>query len=323
MKGFDSHFKDLSDYILKITYQIWEEKDVESIKKYYAKDIPVRSPAGVIYGPELVVQATYATLDEFPDRKLLGEDVIWIGNEDLGFLSSHRILTKATHLKDGVYGKASGKKLTYRVIADCACKNNQVYDEWLVRDQGAVVRQLGIDPKEYAINLIEKEGGLDNALAPYDQNTPFKSTYIAPILHNFNPGNHYAEILKSIMDDNKQTFEIDYDRAVQQFQPGGLIKNGSDEVRRFWLNLRTAFPDSIFNIEHISFIEEKDQPKKAAIRWSLVGPHNGNGIFGSASGANVYIMGINHAEFGERGIKNEWILYDETMIWKQILMKTG
>ena len=102
-----------------------------------------------------------------------------------------------------------------------------------------------------------------------------------------------------------------------------MIKNGIEEVIRFWVDLKTAFPDSIFNVEHISFTEEKDQPKKAAIRWSLVGNHNGNGIFGSPSGANVYVMGINHAEFGPRGIKNEWILFDETMIWKQILLKTG
>ena len=323
MKGFGSQFKDLPDYILKITYQIWENRDVESIMEYYAENIPVRSPSGVTYGPEAVVRATKATLNEFPDRQLLGEDVIWISDENSGYLSSHRILTKATHMKDGIYGKASGKKLTYRVIADCACKNNQVYDEWLVRDQGAIVRQLGIDPKEYAANLIENEGGPDKAVTPYDQHTPFKSTYIAPILNNFNSGNNYAEILKSIMDDNKKTVEKNYDRAIQQFQPGGLIKNGIAEVTRFWVDLKTAFPDSIFNVEHISFTEEKDQPKKAAIRWSLVRPHNGNGIFGSPTGANVYFMGINHAEFGPRGIKNEWILFDETMIWKQILLKTG
>ena len=323
MKGFDSQFKDLPDYILKITYQIWENRDVESIMEYYAENIPVRSPSGVIYGPEAVVRATKDTLNEFPDRKLLGEDVIWISDENSGYLSSHRILTKATHMKDGIYGKASGKKLTYRVIADCACKNNQVYDEWLVRDQGAIVRQLGIDPKEYAANLIENEGGPDKAVTPYDQHTPFKSTYIAPILNNFNSGSNYAEILKSIMDDSKKTVEKNYDRAIQQFQPGGLIKHGIEEVIRFWVDLKTAFPDSIFNVEHISFTEEKDQPKKAAIRWSLVGNHNGNGIFGSPSGANVYVMGINHAEFGPRGIKNEWILFDETMIWKQILLKTG
>ena len=323
MKGFSSQFKDLPDYILKITYQIWESRDVESIMEYYAENIPVRSPSGVTYGPEAVVRATKATLHEFPDRQLLGEDVIWISDENSGYLSSHRILTKATHMKDGVYGKASGKKLTYRVIADCACKNNQVYDEWLVRDQGAIVKQLGIDPKEYAANLIENEGGPDKAVTPYDQHTPFKSTYIAPILNNFNSGSNYAEILKSIMDDSKKTVEKNYDRAIQQFQPGGLIKNGIEEVIRFWVDLKTAFPDYIFNVEHISFIEEKDQPKKAAIRWSLVGNHNGDGIFGSPSGANVYVMGINHAEFGPRGIKNEWILFDETMIWKQILLKTG
>ena len=323
MKGFGNQFKDLPDYILKITYQIWESRDVESIMEYYAENIPVRSPSGVTYGPEAVVRATKSTLNEFPDRQLLGEDVIWISDENSGYLSSHRILTKATHMKDGVYGKASGKKLTYRVIADCACKNNQVYDEWLVRDQGAIVRQLGIDPKEYAANLIENEGGSDKAVTPYDQHTPFKSTYIAPILNNFNSGNNYAEILKSIMDDSKKTVEKNYDRAIQQFQPGGLIKNGIEEVIRFWVDLKTAFPDSVFNVEHISFIEEKDKPKKAAIRWSLVGNHNGNGIFGSPSGANVYVMGINHAEFGPRGIKNEWILFDETMIWKQILLKTG
>ena len=64
-----------------------------------------------MYGPDAVVKASYATLEEFPDRQLLGEDVIWIGNEHDGYLSSHRILTRATHLNDGVYGKATGKNL--------------------------------------------------------------------------------------------------------------------------------------------------------------------------------------------------------------------
>ena len=34
MKGFAKKFKDLPDYILKITYQIWEDKDVEAIRDY-------------------------------------------------------------------------------------------------------------------------------------------------------------------------------------------------------------------------------------------------------------------------------------------------
>ena len=94
-------------------------------------------------------------------------------------------------------------------------------------------------------------------------------------------------------------------------------------VTNFWNTLISAFPDSKFTIEHISFTKEKNQAKKAAIRWSLIGSHSGNGNFGKPSNAPVYVMGISHAEFGPRGIKNEWVLFDETIVWKQILMKTG
>ena len=155
MKGFDKKYKDFPDFILKITQQIWEEKDVESIAKFYTDDIPVRSPFGITYGNKPVIKATYSTLKEFPNRQLLGEDVIWNGNDDTGYHSSHRILSKGTHLGDGSYGKPSGKNIYYRVIADCACKNNQVYDEWIVRDQCAMVRQLGYSPKEFAQKIIE------------------------------------------------------------------------------------------------------------------------------------------------------------------------
>ena len=48
-----------------------------------------------------------------------------------------------------------------------------------------------------------------------------------------------------------------------------------------------------------------------------------NGIFGKETNADVYIMGICHAEFGQRGITREFVLFDETMIWKQILIHTG
>jgi len=47
MKGFDKKYQDFPDFILKITKQIWEGKDVESIAKFYTDDIPVISPFGL------------------------------------------------------------------------------------------------------------------------------------------------------------------------------------------------------------------------------------------------------------------------------------
>ena len=92
MKGFNPKYKSFPDYILKITKQIWENKDVESIAQFYTDNIPVRSPFGITYGNKPVIDATYATLKEFPNRQLLGEDVIWNGNDDLELKTeeSHR-----------------------------------------------------------------------------------------------------------------------------------------------------------------------------------------------------------------------------------------
>ena len=323
MKGFDQQFKDLPDYILKITYQIWENRDVKSIMQYYAENIPVRSPSGVIYGPEAVVKATNATLNEFPDRQLLGEDVIWIGDEENGFLSSHRILSKATHQNDGTYGPATGKNLVYRVIADCACRNNQVYDEWLVRDQGSIVRQIGIDPKTFAANQIQSEGGSEKCNIPFNASTNIESKYVAPPQTSFDTGEDYGYILSNIMDNNSNIFQEGYDRAVRQEQAGGLTGYGRDDVENFWMNLRSSFPDAKFTLEHCANLQEIKQTNKSAIRWSLIGKHSGSGLFGTPTHTEVYIMGINHAEFSSKGVKNEWVLFDETAVWKQILLKTG
>ena len=166
MQGFDPKFADFPDYILGITYEIWEQRGVDTLNHYYAPNIIVRSPASVVVGNQLVIDATHATLAEFPDRQLLGEDVIWSGTPEEGLLSSHRILSTATHTGDGAYGPASGTKLTYRVLADCHAKNNAIDDEWLVRDQGAIVRQLGHTPADFARAEIAAQGGANAAARP-------------------------------------------------------------------------------------------------------------------------------------------------------------
>ena len=43
-------------------------------------------------------------------------------------------------------------------------------------------------------------------------------------------------------------------------------------------------------------------PPRAAIRFSLNGKHDGWGRFGKPSGANIYVMGIAHVEFGPWGV---------------------
>ena len=327
MKGFSDRWKDFPDYIIGITREIWEDRGIATLHHYYSPDIVVRSPASVVIGNEKVIGATMATLAEFPDRQLLGEDVIWSGTPEEGMLSSHRLLSTATHLADGVYGKASGKKLTYRIIADCHAINDQINDEWLIRDQTAIVNQIGWDAREYAADLIAREGGPEKAVRPLtpatDRPGPYKGR------GNDNEwGARYADILTRIMGADMAVIPAEYDRAVQSEYPGGVTGHSHGPVDRFWMGLRASFPDATFTIDHQIGRDDPFMPPRAAIRWALHGRHDGWGCFGAPTGAEVYVLGISHAEFGSLGharptVRREFTLFDETAIWKQILLQTG
>ena len=327
MKGFDPKFADFPDYIIGITKEIWEDRGIATLHDYYAPDIVVRSPSSVVTGNEGVIAATMATLAEFPDRQLLGEDVIWSGTPEEGMLSSHRILSTATHAGDGVYGKATGTRLRYRILADCHAKDNRIDDEWLIRDQAAIVRQMGWDPGDYARDLIQREGGPDNCVKPctplIDKHGPYSGT------GNDNEwGSRLAELLTRIMGADMAAIAATYDRAAQLEYPGHVTDHGVEAADRMWMGLRAALPSARFAVHHKIGREDPTMPPRAAVRWSLTGKHDGWGAFGTPTGAEVHVMGITHAEFGSLGaaaptLRREFTLFDETAIWKQILLHTG
>jgi hypothetical protein len=113
------------------------------------------------------------------------------------------------------------------------------------------------------------------------------------------------------------------DRALVQERPGHATGHGWPDADRFWLSLRSAFPDAEFTIHHAMSREDSGLPPRSAIRWSLWGKHSGWGAFGEPSGATVYVLGISHAEWGRWGLRRDWTLYDETAIWRQIILHRG
>lgn len=316
MKGFEPRFTDFPDYILKITEEIWEQRRIGSLQQYYSDDIVVRTPNGIATGNAGVIAATMQTLSEFPDRVLLGEDVIWSGTPETGMLSSHRILSTATHLGDGIFGKASGKSLTYRAIANCHAIDNKIDDEWLIRDTGAIVRQTGQMPKDFA------QAKLDGGEKP----RPFISAMDLPGPaarggNDDNFGQQYAEILTQIMRADFGVIGSRYDRAIEAHYPGGSSGYGRPFAERFWLALRSSFPSASFTIHQCIGRADTGLTPRAALFFALEGLHEGHGYFGPPTGKPVYVMGAAHAEFGPYGVRREWVLFDEVAIWLQILSR--
>ncbi|MCL3881563.1 ester cyclase [Marivita sp. GX14005] len=322
MPDFDDRWADAPDFVLGITKDIWEDRGIDTLLRYYGPDLVVRSPASVIKGNAGIIAATKATLAEFPDRELLGEDVIWCQTGEGSFLSSHRLYCTATHEGAGMYGAPTGRRLAYRILADCWCAANGVHDEWLVRDQGAIVRQMGQQPEDWTRALIAREGGPEHCVKPMTPATDMPGPYRG-WGHDNSWGYQLAELLTRIAQAEFSCIPAHYDRAAELAYPGHVDANGHDGADRFWMALHAAFPDATFEIDHVMGMNEPLSPPRAAVRWSMLGKHAGWGMFGTPSGAEVYIIGITHAEFGPRGLRREWTLIDETAIWKQILLATG
>jgi hypothetical protein len=327
MKGFSNRWKDFPDYILGITHEIWEGRQLRTLDHYYAEKIPMRFPSGLVIGNRAVIDGTMATLAEFPDRELKGEDVIWSGDDETGYLSSHRILTTGTHLGDGAFGPATGQQFEIRAIADCAAKADVIYDEWLIRDVAGLAEQLGWEPKEYAAEMIRREGGSDKCMRPFTPDQDVNGGYHSR--GNDNAwGERHASILTDIMEKRIDTIRTNYDRACSLGYPRIQFTHGWNEVESFWMGLRSSFPSAKFEIHHQIGRDDPMMPPRSAIRWSLTGKHEGFGTFGDPTGAEVHIMGMSHAEFGPYGnddgtIRREYTLIDEVAVWKQILMHTG
>lgn len=316
MKGFEPQYSDIPDYILKCTAMIWEGRNIAALDWHYSDDLLVRTPAGISQGNAAGKANTMATLSEFPDRQLLGEDVIWCGDEDNGFLSSHRIVSTATH-QGGEFGPATGKKVTFRTIADTFCLNNRVWDEWLIRDNSAIAVQLGQSAQSAARASIERGANAMPLTPATDIAGPYKGRG-----NNNEWTERHATILQHVMSANVAVISEHYDRACHVSYPGGQDAYGIEAANQFWLGLCSAFPNATFKIDHQIGRTDDLLPARSAIRWSLTGKHEGWGRFARPTGTDVHVMGVSHVEFGPRGLRREVTLFDEIAIWKQILLHT-
>ncbi|MEM6728014.1 MAG: nuclear transport factor 2 family protein, partial [Pseudomonadota bacterium] len=241
MRGFSNKFSDFPDYIIGITKEIWEDRGLSAaMKEYYHPDVVVRVPAGISTGEPGMTQNTFETLTEFPDRELLAEDVIWSGTPEDGMLSSHRLFSVGTH-RGGKFGPRSDIRLSYMGIADCYAKDNQISDEWLVRDNGHIVRQLGLTPEEYVKSEMEA-GRAPGFFTPEDD---IEGPYLGRGNDN-EWGARYVDLLSRIMAGDISTVTDEWDRACKLHYPGGVSGTGWEVADSHWLNLVSAFPGAEF-----------------------------------------------------------------------------
>ena len=97
MRGFDAIYTDIVDYIVRCTHLIWDERDIGLIYSHYTHNCVLYGTTGTLYTREEVVRDTIQRLVSFPERRGMATHVIWKGNEDDGFYTSHLVTGTGRH----------------------------------------------------------------------------------------------------------------------------------------------------------------------------------------------------------------------------------
>ena len=321
MTGFGEEYSDIVDYILRCTHRIWEQKDVGLIATHYAPGIVVHMMTGPVVGMDGVIAGTSRTLSAFPDRTLTGEAVIWSEEGKGAYLSSHRITSGATNLGASELGPATGKRITFTTIADCLCKENLIIEEWLVRDYSAMALALGYHPRaiarDHAASDKSKGGRAEWRKAAMERvqssiATPFPEATLpdpAAAPHAF--AQSFFDIIV-----NHRRFGMTraaYSPAAHWAGPGGRRLFGWGEITGWFTALIGSFGDTRISIQHVAAVGDM-----IAVRWELVGTHDGGVLYGPASGEPVYILAVTHWRIAHNVIVDEVTVFDEVALMRQM-----
>ena len=323
-KGAYGADDELVDYILGITYEIWEERGIELIGQYYSGDCLVHGLDGLSHGAAEMIDGTRAMLEAFPDRLLLVDDVIWSGSPSEGYYSSHRLLSPMTNEGATVFGPATGRKVQVLTIADCVVEDGVITREWLFRDNHALVAQLGYDPigcakivagnrndesnawlateieRLTALGISESGSGL---VDPATSAERFASQLIS---NNWTAGN--AE----------RTVAAYAPYAVQHRSPVELY-SGPGAIEKHYAALRDAFDVSGIAVEHVCVQPHDDSGQRVAARWCAAATHRGKFLGLEGTGKPVYLLGSTHWRIESGRVAVEWTVFDGLGVLSQLV----
>ena len=314
MVGFDPQFNDLCDYILKITYWIWEGKQPELCADYYSQDCPVYTLSGITIGAEEVIENTAKTQAAFPDRTLDAANIIWGGNAEEGFHSSHLIDTQMTAMGESEFGSASGRSARGFVIAHCICKDNRIIEEWLVRDNYLLAIQFGKNPLELVNTFAATpeparlQQWRTSELTRLNQN-PAGNVVLSSELSPAT--NAFLSLLHSVWKQPSASLinELYAADAIMNVPKGETLSDAT-AILSFYDELHEALSGITVMFDYACNNSYNTDGDYLAVRWTLSGQHTGGTLFGEPVNQPLLIIGESHYRFNNGKIVEEWCMYD-------------
>ena len=318
MDGFDPDYVDIVDYIVRITHRIWEEKDIGYIYDTYSHDCTVWDEFGLQYGRDKIVADTVHTNNAFPDIRLVADEVIWAGDPEVGFHTSHRVRILGTNTGWSRYGPPTGRRVALWCIADCVSRDNEIFHEHVMYDVAGMLQQLGLDVRGIARAVAaEREA---RALPPdFD---------VADAARLRGQGKPQVPPAPARAADDVEGFvraafarlwnRRDFGAVDRLWSPEavmhgstGRVHRGHGEIRSFALSMVAMFPDLHLSVDDVYWMGNAREGFLVAARWSARGTHLGNGPYGPPTGRAVHLRGLTQWELRGDRIVADWTMFNE------------
>jgi predicted ester cyclase len=257
-----------------------------------------------------------------------GEDVIWEQRGPRGFISSHRVLKTGTHSGYWTYGPPTGRDWVSRTIAHCLVQDGRVVEEWLARDEYAVLQSLGIEPERIAAELAAASPVTGEALT-IGQGGAFAGRIADPTVLGVSGRrpDRYRRECETILGLFEEVWnERRFDRVAAYCDP--KVVSHTVRMRRAQtidgyqaqvIDLLAAFPDGRIEVRDLVVNESPDLGMRVAVIWVLHGTYSGVPLYGPPTRRPVKILGASHCELRDGKILREWRIFDEIAVLAQII----
>jgi predicted ester cyclase len=326
MRGFDAAHADIIDWIVRITHRIWEEKDIGHIYDTYRHNSRVTDDAGLQYGRDKIVADTVHTIAAFPDIRLYADEIVWAGDEEVGFFTSHRTVIVGTNTGYSRFGPPTGRRVALWCIANCLSQDNEIFEEWVIYNQSAMIRQMGLDlfatARAFGDARVREGAPPIQAAEPTRLSGQGKPARLAP---PDGPFDIEAALRTTMLTAwnwrSMAAFDRLYAPTLRFHGPTDRELTGLSAYKAFVLELIAMFPDIALQVDEIYWMGNAEEGFVASVRWRAVGTHTGPGPYGPPTGRQVRIWGISQAAIQGGRVTEEWMMFNEFDVLQQILAR--
>lgn len=324
MRGFESTYQNIIDYIVRITYRIWEDRDVEYIRDTYSEDSHVYDDYGLQLGAGKIIEDTHRTTRAFSDIRLVADEIVWAGDDEVGFHTSHRTIIRGTNDGDSNYGPATNKYVDVFVIANCVALENRIFLEHVCYNTSSMIPQLGLDLDDAVSKLaVSPPAGWPRDAAAWEgaRNAARPDTPIS--VSTSISGFDVDRFVRANFDNlwNRRDYDAlsaNYDANFAFTGPTNRAFSGLKPYHEFLSSLLAAFPDLELQVDEVYWMGNDDEGYLTSERWSATGTHSGGGIYGAPTNRPIRIWGITQHKIVAGHIVEEWMLFNELDLLMQL-----